>query len=119
MKFRKTAILFLIPTFLFLFSSSSSFAIQESEVHIACKASAEFAEKIMEVRQAGMPIVDIMDIIESNNDKESSFNEVAKNIIIDAYNEPRMFTDSLRKIIISEFSNKTYSSCVRELGGKF
>jgi len=77
-----------------------------------CNSMAEFAKTIMQLRQGGAPINEVMNFIESAEDKPEVY-KVMKSITIMAYDTPRYSTPSIKEKTINEFYNTIYVNCIK------
>ena len=68
-----------------------------------CKGLGDIAEKLMELRQAGGALSDIM-----SNPELSS---LTKRMAVDAYKTPRYSTDEFRKRAITDFRSEWEVAC--------
>ncbi|AUN95893.1 hypothetical protein [Pseudazoarcus pumilus] len=74
-----------------------------------CKRVAEIAEAVMESRQAGVPMVKLMETVPDNS--------VYQSIIIDAYQKMRIPPDfpDMQRSAITDFQDQQYGECLRQL----
>ncbi|KFF48093.1 hypothetical protein GY26_15980 [Gammaproteobacteria bacterium MFB021] len=69
-----------------------------------CSNKSLIAEKIMESRQKGVPMREMMDI--AGDDK------LMQLMVTSAFDEPRFSTDKMQRKSITDFGNKIYGYCV-------
>ena len=77
-----------------------------------CSSVADFAKNIMQARQGGVPMNEVMDFIESAKDSPRVY-KVMKSITIMAYEKSRYSTPSIRKRVIEDFYNDVYLTCIK------
>lgn len=91
--------------FLVFFISSSVFsAVDKKET---CKGISGVAMKIMEARQAGIPVSDLLDKLQQAGDDQWVYELVKL-----AYKEPGFSTEQNQKKAITEFGNSAFISCI-------
>tara|TARA_R110002049_G_scaffold96042_1_gene235486 strand:+ start:115 stop:408 length:294 start_codon:yes stop_codon:yes gene_type:complete len=71
-----------------------------------CQGVSSLARVIMESRQTGVNIIDVINAVDDN--------ELAKVIIIEAYKDPKFSTDDYKKTSINEFASRWYIICLKE-----
>lgn len=69
------------------------------------------AESIMGSRQAGVDMAKMMAVA-----KESGIEKLARVLIIAAYEQPQFHGEDYRRKAVSEFKNKVYLQCIKEVG---
>ncbi|MEI9405904.1 hypothetical protein [Mesorhizobium argentiipisi] len=74
-----------------------------------CTALGGLARSIMDKRQGGVDMSQIMSAIESISNEE--FKPVARSMVIMAYNTPRWNGEELKQQAISDFSNQVQVAC--------
>lgn len=80
----------------------------------ACEKIARLSGSIMDARQRGVPILDIMHIFEAGKTKDQvSTNKLAKSLVMDAYETPKFSTTTNKKEASTEFVNKQMVKCLR------
>lgn len=72
-----------------------------------CKGYADLARSIMDNRQQGVAMDRAMDIAKDN--------APVQEIVIAAYDEPRMLTAESQQRYVQDFGNETYLACVKGL----
>jgi hypothetical protein len=102
--------------FLTLLASASQSEASDNGV---CKAISEIASVVMQARQIGVPMADLMDVFHKDDYKESEINLIKK-MVINAYEQPKFSTTKVQGETITEFSNQWHLSCVKnnQRGGK-
>lgn len=76
-----------------------------STPHKRCAVISNFAETIMDARQKGVPIKDLME--------NSGDNQITAGIIRQAYYAPLWNSSEFKKQAVTEFSNDWYKSCMK------
>lgn len=74
------------------------------------------APAFMEARQMGLPITELMKLINNIDAEFEGKEEVelfAKNMALDAYNQYRHTQEEYKKRSVSEFANKYYLACMQ------
>ena len=99
---RKVFLFFLCSTL-----GSAAVAMDPDE----CRKLSGVAKTIMEARQKGMPMADMMDVATAQGD--TPFGNFTKSTTIAAYEEPRFGTPEMRSRAISEFENGIYLECIK------
>lgn len=75
-----------------------------------CEVIAEKAKSIMEVRQVGAPMQEVMDAV-----KDSAIKSLYFELVIQAYERPRYQSDEFRRRAVVDFQNEWYLSCVKAM----
>lgn len=70
-----------------------------------CVSVGEFAGKVMQIRQNGVKMSEIVNRLGHDNPLLS--------IVIDAYDTPRFRTEDYKEAAITKFENKYYMECVK------
>lgn len=97
-------ILFILTAFLSSAAHSNT-PITQIDIDRMCSGWAELAELIMERRQAGMPLADMLVAVGDN--------ELARSLTIDAYNQTRYSSENVRERVTREFSNELHLLCLK------
>ncbi len=92
----------------------------DDDTYDICSEYSAAAELIMEARQDGHTLRDVMSTImielkkSSSGDKveEAIAEKLVKTTVIKAYEEPLVNSREERKKVITEFGNFTYSNCI-------
>jgi len=87
---------------------------QSKEAMESCGGYADTAKMFMERRQSGESMRAMMEVA----DGLGGFEEVAKALVIKAYEEPRYHTEENKKRAAVDFSNDVYLSCITALKAK-
>ncbi len=85
----------------------------ETSVHEHCKSISNTAGLIMELRQKGVAMSAVMEIIINSDD--SAAKNLYSHIIMTAYDSPRYSSDSYIKKAIEDFINLNYLFCMQAL----
>lgn len=75
-----------------------------------CKEASQFAGKVMEARQAGIAMSRLMAM-----DMSDEMASTAHQMIIQAYERPRMRVEENKKVEIENFENEWHLLCVKEI----
>jgi hypothetical protein len=78
----------------------------------ACAGHAAFAREMMESRQAGVPITELVALVKELGD----YTALNQEIILQAYEAPRFTTQEHQRRQITEFQDTVYVACMRQLG---
>jgi hypothetical protein len=70
-----------------------------------CEQYAELAKVVMQVRQAGVSLQEVLSLVEKGT--------VSETIVLNAWDQPRMSTTANQKRIIRDFVDAVYLACVR------
>ena len=78
-----------------------------------CRKMLIMAEGIINARQSGVPLSQSLSINDANISKKDNRNlsELMQNIIIDAYKEPLMYSDEMKRRSTYEFGANYYLAC--------
>jgi len=77
-----------------------------------CTTLASLAETTMGLRQAGVPLTEVL----ATHDKNTP--EIVKRLDIMAYDSPMWGSDKMKRQAATEFSNKVYLMCFKKVGSK-
>ena len=91
-------------TIVLLFASGTSYSDDWRDV---CAEFSKMSGKIMELRQKGALMHDVIDVM--GGDK------ILEHFVELAYSQSRYSTDSVQNIVIEEFSNSAYRWCAKSL----
>lgn len=81
---------------------------QASQHRAACAQVSELAASIMKGRQSGVAMAKMMEVPEDNE-----FGEIARALVIDAFDSPRMSVETNRETMVRDFENKAYLQCIK------
>ncbi len=75
------------------------------------------AKGAMETRQRGVPLADVMKIINKGTGKDVSpesqlADKAVRKAFLEAYQTPKYGTEEMQKEAVNEFRNKFYSECL-------
>ena len=73
-----------------------------------CISLAELASSVMELRQGGVPLSEMMKIAEGD--------ELLRLLALDAYSEPRFSSKEHQDLSVTDFSDKWALACYNERG---
>lgn len=93
-----------------LIASSGSLLAQEEDWRERCKAVSTLAATVMEARQSGVSLSDVMDGVESGG--------LSEQMAMEAYDRPRFSTPEMQEETINEFGNNWYLRCAKALRGQ-
>ena len=92
-----------------LFCICSAVAAESGEQEINCEQYFDLGKKIMEGRQAGVPMPDMIKI--------AGDNAFFRAMVITAYERGRYSTEKYQNRAISDFANEIYMVCVKGSSG--
>jgi 3-oxoacyl-ACP reductase-like protein len=81
------------------------------EIRATCKSYGEMARAIMKNRQEGAPMDDIIGIVTDGKNPEAD--RIGEQMVILAYEQPRMGVDKNKQREVDDFSNKVYLDCIK------
>ena len=90
-----------------------SVAIADPTPHEFCTGIAGLAEVIMQGRQNGRPMHEMMGIAAQGNDPGT--NIITEALIIDAFSHPRYSTERVKQSTIGDFADSAYLSCITNI----
>ena len=93
--------------FSFLIAAFPFLVLASEERKETCKGVSGVAMKIMEARQAGVPVSDLLDKLQQAGNDQWVYELVKL-----AYREPGYSTEQNKKKAITEFGNSAFISCV-------
>lgn len=82
----------------------------EREKKELCSASMRLAKTIMEKRQNGANIEEMM---EANQSPNKATQRIARDMIISAYEHPAYSSENVKNKVISSFANDAYLACIK------
>lgn len=86
--------------------------LSDQHINQACTSFSHIGAKIMEARQTGTSLKDVIDAIET---QEASTQSVQKAMAIDAYAIPQFAQEAQRQKAISLFKTEVYEACKLDL----
>lgn len=89
-----------------LMSTGAAYAEAEFSADEICAEMHEAATLIMEMRQEGAPMPQMMQLSDS---------DLARAIVQEAYEEPQYHSDGVKARSIQDFANKIAASCYKAL----
>lgn len=99
---KKSALLVLIAVTLPVFSGAD-------EPATGCEVISRLAKSIMQARQSGVSMSEMMGIAARDED----FKALAEALVIDAYDSPRYSTDGMKQRSIEDFENNVFLQCIK------
>ncbi|MFV1846417.1 hypothetical protein ACNJRW_09525 [Stenotrophomonas maltophilia] len=75
-----------------------------------CKVVSEYARTVMDGRQAGVPMSGVMDLAK---DVDPAIAPVMHQMIMDAYDRPRMSVEKNQQTATRDFENDAYLACMK------
>lgn len=86
-----------------------------------CRTISSMAESTMNARQSGISMADTLDgflkVITNSSklseDTKVSFREMAKRMVVEAYESPKYEVEEMRNNSINDFGNSWYLSCIK------
>lgn len=106
-------VLMIMLALVFVVGNTDAQASTELNDQDGCELLGSLSKAIMSARQRNMPMQDLMRDFFGDN---SQFDNVARGIVIDAYETPLFNTEQNKKVAITEFQNKWYLECVKSGG---
>lgn len=85
-------------------------AQDEQNAPTNCARLADYAATIMEIRQKGASLKDGLTL---TGDPDNPFHDIARMIVLDAWEQPRYGTESIQQDAIGDFRDKWHLSCIR------
>ena len=76
-----------------------------AQVSEFCKSIADISETIMEKRQEGVKMIDMLELVKDNKAVES--------IVLDAYDFPKFSVDENKREMVSDFSDRWLMACIK------
>lgn len=98
------------------FTIAVSYPAFVSAESITCEQFGELAESIMKSRQTGVPLSSLMNVIKDT--PETDGNEIFRNMIVMAYDEPRYSSDNMQRRAIEDYRNLWELGCYQSDYGK-
>ncbi len=92
-------------------TSSNTKPSEDMQEHLElCKKIGGYARSVMDNRQNGVPMSEAMDVIATATESVAT---AARQIIIEAYDYPRMSVEENKLSATTDFENKVYLECVK------
>lgn len=92
-------------------SPSKKTAMSNEELSSRCKSMSELARIIMQKRQDGVPMSEIVEKVV--NTTPQPLQEVLRLTVISAYDKPRFNTPEIQQKTILDFENEAYLTCTK------
>ncbi|WP_175137418.1 hypothetical protein [Achromobacter animicus] len=100
----------LISTAVALAATSTVFGASVSaEDRKACSVSSSLGKTVMEARQAGMPMSELMDVFSKPGRADDG--EFGRTLVEWAFEDPRYSTEEAKERAIRDFENEVYRAC--------
>ncbi len=96
-----------------LFASPVLAEEDKDSIYARCQILSVLATAIMDSRHAGVSMADSMEI--ASRAEPESLAEAIRQVVIEAYSEPRYHTEELRKRTTEDFRDRWYLRCVKGL----
>lgn len=90
-------------------------SLVRADANESCRGYSEFAEQVMTMRQAEVPVFDVIDEMTAIGFADD-LEKLLKGMILDAYERPAYNSEQLQKRAIKEFTNSMALSCLQKLG---
>lgn len=105
----------LFPVILLITTSFGSFAKDEmtpnDAVDLICGGIGQYSESVMRSRQLGENIANNISLLNKNKNMAEPIKAYHREIIYEAYKEPKWSTKENQDNAVTEFSNKMYLTC--------
>lgn len=89
------------------------FAAQPALAQVDCAQVGELSENIMTMRQAGVPIQQALKTLETVSPQSEAAVDLAKNIILLAYQLPRHKYAASQSAAVSNFGTQVFIQCIK------
>lgn len=89
--------------------SSAFGASVSTEDRKACAVTSSLGKTVMEARQAGMPMSELMDLFSKPDRADDG--ELSRALVEWAFEEPRYSTEAAKERVIRDFENEVYRAC--------
>lgn len=86
-------------------------AMFSSQALADCNTVEQLARAMMKARQAGMPASEVVQVIEAQNEPEST-KKAMKSLLVEAYKLPRFNGEKFQENAINDFANDWYVMCL-------
>lgn len=90
------------------------FSIQAQAEPVDCKGISELAETMMQLRQTGVPMSRVHDLI--TKDFDPVLQEIATTMLQLAYEKPRYSSVEYKKRAITDFGSEWFLQCLKAKG---
>lgn len=78
----------------------------------SCSQFYGLGETIMKSRQNGVPLPTMMGVV---NEADKGLKDVLKDVVVNAYSQPRYNSKDLQIKVINEFANDLYVQCLKSV----
>jgi hypothetical protein len=93
------------------FVGMTNMAMAQTTKTVNCEMIEKIATKVMDNRQSGVPLADMMKVV--NNPNAGAFGGVAKALTMLAYEQPRFNTKANQQKAIVDFANEAMLVCLK------
>lgn len=83
--------------------------VSSAQANDMCDGQSKLANTIMEARQNGMPMRQMMNIVGNDGDAST---KLSRALVKAAYGVPRYHSEGMKTRIATEFSNEVYLMCL-------
>lgn len=77
-----------------------------------CQTLSELAQTIMGARQTGVPLTNMISLVEQN---EEPFKSFYKTLVMEAYKKPRYHTERMQTSETTDYSNQVLLECLEAI----
>ena len=84
---------------------------KEAQAQVICEAVDRLAKSIMEARQSGAALSDMLKVLDGPNNKTTG--PFVRAVVMEAFEQPRYSTESMQQKTITEFANQQMLMCVK------
>jgi hypothetical protein len=88
----------------------------QGQFHKTCSGGSELGRQLMTMRQNGTDISKLMKIADDEGNPLAR--KSIRQMVLDAYRQPRFQTPEMKKQAIDDFGNDAYLKCMDLLNGK-
>lgn len=100
----------IIALFIMIIPFAAQAEDEENNWRKSCEMYSSLAETVMEARQAGLPMSDMMDLV-----MDGSLRKLTEEFIIEAYKTPRYSSERMKREAVIDFKDDVYHECVTVL----
>ena len=91
-----------------LLAGGAAWAEDSNKGMATCAQYARLAEAVMDMRQLGGSLQQALNVVEPGTFSEA--------IVLNAWERPRMVTESMQRRIVQDFVDEVYLTCIRAQG---
>jgi hypothetical protein len=96
---------------IYAWAEDSKISPLENDQEKLCKEMSEISQKIMDHRQHGVAMSEMMKVAQVS--QSPWFQKTVRELVVEAYKQPRFTTDELRQTAIQEFRDGFYLGCIQ------